>query len=110
MEHKDTLIEPYPPQDLAEIHKVMDRFPPGSLVTIVWISADNSYVFDEGAHGVDLGGRDPALVIKHLPEQAFKNSYGWVVPFECVHKGVVRVSTTFAAEVIGKMPQLGERK
>lgn len=114
VEYKDALTGACPPQELTEIHKVMDRFPLGSLVTIVWISSDNSYVFDEGVdegvHGVDLAGHEPALLLRHLPERAFKNFYGWVVPFECVHMGVVRMSTTYAAEVIGRMPQLGARK
>ena len=114
VEYKDALTGVCPPQELTEIHKVMDRFPLGSLVTIAWISSDNSYVFDEGVdegiHGVDLACHEPALLLKHLPERAFKNFYGWVVPFECVHMGVVRMSTTYAAKVIGRMPHLGERK
>ena len=58
-----------------------------------------------------LGPPEPALLLKHFPEHAFKsNPKGWVVPFECVHKGVVRMSTTYAAEVIGRMPKPGERK
>lgn len=106
----DVGLEPYTGLDLIAIEQVMARFPTGSLVTIRWLSSDYSYVFDEGAHGIDLKYPEPALLLKHLPEQAFKNSYGWVVPFECVHKGVVRVSTTYATDVIGRMPQLGERK
>lgn len=100
----------YMGEDRAEIEGVMERFPPGALVTIVWISSDNSHVYDEGAHGVDLGGPQPALLLRHLPEQAFSNAYGWVVPFECVLRGTVRVSTTYAAKVIGMMPQPGDRK
>jgi len=101
---------PYTPAELAEIGEVMERFPPGSLVTILWISSDNSHVYDEGAHGVDLGGPQPALLLRHLPEQAFSNANGWVVPFECVLRGTVRVSTTYAAQVIGMMPQPGEKR
>jgi len=99
----------YMGEDRADIERVMERFPPGALVTIVWISSDNSDAYDAFG-GTDLGGPQPALLLRHLPEQAFSNANGWVVPFECVLRGTVRVSTTYAAQVIGMMPQPGEKR
>lgn len=92
----------------AALQRLMRRFPPGSLVTIQWSSTGQDYDPDE--HGMELDDPEPALLLKSLPEHAFMSlCKGWVIPFECVHKGTVRVSTTYAAEVIGRMPKPGER-
>ena len=102
------IIGPNPDEQRA-IERVMAQFPPGSLVTIQWMSRGMGY--DEEEQGIEFDSPEPALLLKHFPEHAFKsNPKGWVVPFECVHKGVVRMSTTYAAEVIGRMPKPGERK
>lgn len=96
------------PAEKRAIRRVMAEFPPGSLVTIQWVSRGIGYDEEEG--GLEFDSPEPALLLKHLPEHAFLSPpKGWVVPFECVHRGVVRVSTTFAAEVIGRMPKPGER-
>lgn len=105
------------PREQRAIERVMAQFPPGSLVTIQWMSRGMGY--DEEEQGIEFDSPEPALLLRHFPEHAFKsnpgrdvrsNPKGWVVPFECVHKGVVRMSTTYAAEVIGRMPKPGERK
>ena len=101
------IIGPNPTEQRA-IERVMAQFPTGSLVTIQWMSQGAGYDEEEG--GIELDSPEPALLLKHLPEHAFKSPpKGWVVPFECVYKGTVRVSTTFAAEVIGRMPKPSER-
>lgn len=97
------------PAEQRAIRRVMAEFPPGSLVTIQWVSDRSAY--DEEERGTELEHPEPALLLRHFPEHAFRSTpKGWVVPFECVHMGVVRVSTTFAAEVIGRMPKPEERK
>lgn len=96
------------PAEQRAIERVMAQFPTGSLVTIQWMSQGAGY--DEEEHGIELDSPEPALLLKHFPEHAFLSPpKGWVVPFECVYKGTVRVSTTYAAEVIGRMPKPGER-
>ena len=102
------IIGPNPAEKQA-IRQVMAQFPPGSLVTIQWMSRGMGYDEEEG--GLEFDSPEPALLLKHLLEHAFLSPpKGWVVPFECVHKGTVRVSTTYAAEVIGRMPKPGARK
>ncbi len=102
------IIGPNPAEQRA-IARVMAQFPPGSLVTIQWMSQGAGYDEEEG--GIELDSPEPALLLRHFPEHTFLSPHkGWVVPFECVHRGVVRVSTTYAAEVIGKMPKPGEGK
>ena len=102
------IIGPNPDEQRA-IERVMAQFPTGSLVTIQWMSQGAGYDEEEG--GIELDSPEPALLLKHFPEHAFKSPpKGWVVPFECVYKGTVRVSTTYAAEVIGRMPKPGEGK
>ena len=97
------------PHEIKAIERVMAQFPPGSLVTIQWVSLGLGY--DEEEQGMELANPEPALLLRHFPEHAFmSNPKGWVVPFECVHHGTVRVSTTFAAKVIGRMPKMGEAK
>ena len=105
---EDYMIMGPNPAEQRAIERVMEQFPTGSLVTIQWMSQGAGYDEEEG--GIELEDPEPALLLKHLPEHAFLSPLkGWVVPFECVYKGTVRVSTTYAAEVIGRMPKPGER-
>jgi len=85
-----------------EIKKITAQFPPGSLVMIEWWGIA-PYDNDENVEGWELDEGEPALVVRMLPELAFQ-SYGgpWVVPFECLYAGGLRVSTTFATRLAGE--------
>ena len=92
----------------AALQRLMRKFPPGSLVTVQWLSTGPDYDGDE--YGIEYESPEPALLIRHLPEHAFVSAPGWVLPFECMHRGELRVSTTYATKMLGKMPKTGERK
>lgn len=84
-----------------EIEKITAQFPPGSLVMIEWWGEAPYEANDRD--GWELDEPEPAVVVRMLPELAF-HSYGgpWVVPFECLYGGRLRVSTTFATQLAGE--------
>ena len=97
--HTSALSRPQTPAEVNSVQRVMDQFPPGSLVTIQWISTTGTY--DEEEHGIELDTPEPAIVLRHVPEHAFMSvPKGWVIPFECIYQGSLRLSTTYAAEVL----------
>jgi hypothetical protein len=89
--------KPHTRKARREIQQITGQFPPGSLVMIEWVG-EAPYNSDE--HGYELEAPEPAVVVRMLPELAFHSYSGpWVVPFECLHGGALRVSTTFATRL-----------
>lgn len=79
-----------------------EEFLPGSLVTIEWVSGGP--VYESWDNGWELDAPEPALVVRHIPEASFRSHEGTVVlPFECLHRGMLRASTTYASRPIGSL-------
>lgn len=78
------------------------NFLPGSLVTIEWVS--EGHVYDPQDHGYELDAPEPALVVRLIPKETFRSYEGRdVIPFECLHRGSLRASTTYASQLLGSL-------
>jgi hypothetical protein len=94
--------KPHTRKARREIQQITGQFPPGSLVMIEWVG-EAPYNSDE--NGYELEAPEPAVVVRMLPELAERSTTSitssgpWVVPFECLHGGALRVSTTFATRL-----------
>ena len=83
-----------------DMSDLMEEFPTGALVAIEWVgSLDVDINEDEGE---ELGMPEPAIVLGHMPELSFRSHEGIsVLPFECLHRGTIRSSTTYACKRLG---------
>jgi hypothetical protein len=83
-----------------DMSELMEEFPVGTLVAIEWVGGLDVDI-DEGP-GEELGAPEPAIVLGHMPELSFRSAEGIsVLPFECLHRGAIRSSTTYACKRLG---------
>jgi len=84
------------------IDSLRREFPEGSLVTVEWLCHGPTYRHSD--EGWELSQPSLVLVLRHLPEHSYMSGRGhtgqqgqrWVMPFECLHRGELRISNTFS--------------
>jgi len=74
---------------------VVANFPHGSLALICWVTSATHY--DPRDRGTELDAPEVAIMLEPLPDDAFQSYQGkWVVPFKCMFRGDVCITTTFS--------------
>lgn len=103
-----------------QVDGLMRKFPVGSLVTVEWLC--HGPVYNPSDEGWELPRPSLAVVLRHLPEHAFLSSQAavdlrgrrrgsrWVLPFECLHRGELCISTTFSCSQAGHQEQSAPAK
>jgi len=82
-----------------EVLSLQREFPVGALVTVQWVSSIAGY--DPEDMGYELAAPERAVILEHIPGEAFMSHGGPpVIPFLCLHGGALRASTTYACEIV----------
>ena len=83
-----------------DVMDLVNELVPGDLVTIEWVGDRG---FDRNDPGQELEAPEVAIVLRRMAEQCFYSIEGiCVMPFECLHRGAIRSSTTYACKRLGR--------